>query len=75
MHISTCTGEAEKKVSQKAWVSKDNKNNSNWNIQPIWPLSLDYVILEVCHYYQGLIKDDSKDYPRAILLTHHPILD
>jgi apolipoprotein D and lipocalin family protein len=36
----------KKVIPQKAWVF-NNETNAHWKVQPIWPLKMDYLVLEI----------------------------
>lgn len=41
----------KKTITQKAWVH-NQESKSHWKVQPLWPLKLDYIILDVDPEYQ-----------------------
>jgi apolipoprotein D and lipocalin family protein len=40
----------KKSVPQKGWVY-NKKTNAHWKVQPIWPLKLDYLIIDLAPDY------------------------
>lgn len=41
----------KKTITQKAWVH-NQESKAHWKVQPLWPLKLDYIILDVDPEYQ-----------------------
>lgn len=39
-----------KTITQKAWI-ENTKTNAHWKISPIWPIKLDYLVLELAKNY------------------------
>lgn len=41
----------KKIIKQKAWIH-NQETKAHWKVQPLWPLKLDYIVLEVDPNYQ-----------------------
>lgn len=43
-----------KKMTQKGWV-KNSKTNATWEVQPLWPLKFDYLIIALADDYEWTV--------------------
>jgi len=43
-----------KSIPQKGWV-KNHQTNAHWKVSPIWPLKLDYLIIDIAPNYSWVV--------------------
>lgn len=61
-----------KSLPQKAWIQGNRMDSGKWKVSPMWPIKLDYVILEVDSqdYMYTVIGYPSRDY--CWIMYRHP---